>query len=267
MKILKFFFLVNLIHLTVSTFGKGGMGNLMKQAQEMQDRIQRIQDELAQTEVTAQINGMLKVTMNGVYKVVLVEIQPSFQVNNLDMAEDVVATALNDAVQQVKTLQEMKFPEDWRMPFSGMPFSEQEKAVSMFGKGGMGNLMKQSQEMQDEMQKLQKEQTITGESISGMVKIVIKKNFSVLEVTIDPSLLDADSENIERGIKSAFNDAVEKAKIVESEGSGLSPDMKMPFLENAVSIFANPVEKSIGQLASLKRINTALKEALKTAIN
>ncbi|ACQ93815.1 conserved hypothetical protein [Tolumonas auensis DSM 9187] len=110
----------------------------------------------------------------------------------------------------------------------------------MFGKGGMGNLMKQAQMMQERMQKMQEEvakMEVTGESGAGMVKITITGSHNVRRVTIDPSLLqDDDQEMLEDLIAAAFNDAVRraeeqnKAKMAEiTGGMQLPPGFKMPF--------------------------------------
>ncbi|NCB56280.1 MAG: YbaB/EbfC family nucleoid-associated protein [Gammaproteobacteria bacterium] len=110
----------------------------------------------------------------------------------------------------------------------------------MFGKGGMGNLMKQAQMMQERMQKMQEEvakMEVTGESGAGMVKITITGSHNVRRVAIDPSLLqDDDQEMLEDLIAAAFNDAVRraeeqnKAKMAEvTGGMQLPPGFKMPF--------------------------------------
>ena len=110
----------------------------------------------------------------------------------------------------------------------------------MFGKGGMGNLMKQAQMMQERMQKMQEEvakMEVTGESGAGMVKITITGSHNVRRVALDPSLLqDDDQEMLEDLIAAAFNDAVRraeeqnKAKMAEiTGGMQLPPGFKMPF--------------------------------------
>ena len=110
----------------------------------------------------------------------------------------------------------------------------------MFGKGVIGNLMKQAQMMQERMQKMQEEvakMEVTGESGAGMVKITITGSHNVRRVAIDPSLLqDDDQEMLEDLIAAAFNDAVRraeeqnKAKMAEiTGGMQLPPGFKMPF--------------------------------------
>ena len=109
----------------------------------------------------------------------------------------------------------------------------------MFGKGGMGNLMKQAQVMQERMQKMQEEvakMEVTGESGAGMVKITITGSHNVRRVSIDPSLMADDQEMLEDLIAAAFNDAVRraeeqnKAKMADiTGGMQLPPGFKMPF--------------------------------------
>jgi DNA-binding YbaB/EbfC family protein len=109
----------------------------------------------------------------------------------------------------------------------------------MFGKGGMGNLMKQAQMMQERMQKVQEEvakMEVTGESGAGMVKITITGSHNVRRVSIDPSLMADDQEMLEDLIAAAFNDAVRraeeqnKAKMADvTGGMQLPPGFKMPF--------------------------------------
>ncbi len=109
----------------------------------------------------------------------------------------------------------------------------------MVGKGGMGNLMKQAQMMQERMQKMQEEvakMEVTGESGAGMVKITITGSHNVRRVAIDPSLMDDDQEMLEDLIAAAFNDAVRraeeqnKAKMADiTGGMQLPPGFKMPF--------------------------------------
>ncbi len=110
----------------------------------------------------------------------------------------------------------------------------------MFGKGGMGNLMKQAQMMQERMQKMQEEvakMEVTGESGAGLVKITITGNHNVRRVAIDPTLMqDDDQEMLEDLIAAAFNDAVRRAeeqsktKMAElTGGMQLPPGFKMPF--------------------------------------
>ena len=82
---------------------KGAMGNLMKQAQKMQEDMQKAQEELANMEVTGEAaGGLVKVTMTGKHAVRKVEIDPSL-LDDREMLEDIVAAAVNDAVNRVAT--------------------------------------------------------------------------------------------------------------------------------------------------------------------
>ena len=82
---------------------KGGMGNLMKQAQMMQENMKRAQDELALLEVEGQSGaGLVKVTMTCKHDVKRVVIDPSLLADDKDMLEDLVAAAFNDAVRRAE---------------------------------------------------------------------------------------------------------------------------------------------------------------------
>lgn len=106
-------------------------------------------------------------------------------------------------------------------------------------KGGIGDLMKQAQQMQADMQKAQEEianMQIEGQSGGGLVKVSMNGQHELLRVTIDDSLMGDDKEMLEDLIAAAVNDASQKLA-VESKGkmSGLTaglelpPGMKMPF--------------------------------------
>ncbi len=93
-------------------FGKGGMGNLMKQAQQMQERMQKMQEQLAQMEVVGEAGaGMVKVTMAGSHSVRRIEIDPSLMEDDKEMLEDLVAAAVNDAVRRVEEQNKSKMGE------------------------------------------------------------------------------------------------------------------------------------------------------------
>ena len=106
-------------------------------------------------------------------------------------------------------------------------------------KGGMGNLMKQAQKMQEEMQKAQEELAnaeVQGESGAGMVKVVMNGRHDVKNVSIDPSLLEEDKELLEDLLAAAVNDAVRKVESQSQErmsnltsGMGFPPGFKSPF--------------------------------------
>ena len=83
---------------------KGGLGNLMKQAQEMQANMQKAQEEIASMEVTGESGGgMVKITMTGKYEARRVSIDDSLLGDDKDMLEDLVAAAINDAAHKVET--------------------------------------------------------------------------------------------------------------------------------------------------------------------
>jgi DNA-binding YbaB/EbfC family protein len=107
----------------------------------------------------------------------------------------------------------------------------------MFNKGQLSGLMKQAQAMQENLKKAQDELgsiEVTGESGSGMVKILMTCKHEVRRVNIDPSLLADDKDMLEDLVAAAFNDAVRKAaETSEAKMSkltaGLPPGLKMPF--------------------------------------
>ncbi|MCW4152360.1 MULTISPECIES: YbaB/EbfC family nucleoid-associated protein [Halomonadaceae] len=106
---------------------KGGMGNLMKQAQEMQEKMQRAQEEVAEAEVLGEAGaGMVKVTMNGRHDVISVDIDQSVMQEDKELLEDLLAAAVNDAVRKVEVSSKAKMeeatagldlPPGFKMPF------------------------------------------------------------------------------------------------------------------------------------------------------
>lgn len=106
---------------------KGGMGGLMKQAQEMQEKMQKIQEDIAREEVEGQSGaGMVKVRMNGRHDVTGIDLDPSVMSEDKEFLEDLLAAAVNDAVHKVEThskekmseaTQGMNLPEGFKMPF------------------------------------------------------------------------------------------------------------------------------------------------------
>jgi DNA-binding YbaB/EbfC family protein len=81
---------------------KGGLGNLMKQAQKMQAEMQETQEKLAQEIVTGESGGgLVKVTINGKHETRRVEIDESLMGDDKEMLEDLLAAAMNDANQRV----------------------------------------------------------------------------------------------------------------------------------------------------------------------
>jgi len=88
---------------------KGGIGNIMKQAQQMQASMQRAQAEIASLEVTGESGvGMVKVTLTGKHEAKRVTIDPSLLGDDKDMLEDLVAAAINDAVHKVEQTTQSK---------------------------------------------------------------------------------------------------------------------------------------------------------------
>ena len=106
-------------------------------------------------------------------------------------------------------------------------------------KGGIGQLMKQAQEMQANMQKAQEEMAsidVTGESGAGMVRITMSCKHQVKAVEIDDTLFADDKDMLEDLIVAAFNDSIRKVeKTVQEKFSGMAsglnlpPGMKLPF--------------------------------------
>jgi DNA-binding YbaB/EbfC family protein len=80
---------------------KGSLAGLMQQAQKMQEEMQKAQQELANLEVTGEAGGgLVKVTMTGKHAVRRVKIDPSL-LEDLEMLEDIVTAAVNDAVNRI----------------------------------------------------------------------------------------------------------------------------------------------------------------------
>ena len=106
-------------------------------------------------------------------------------------------------------------------------------------KGGLGNLLKQAQKMQENLQKAQEELgnlEIVGESGGGLVQVIMTGRHEVRRVTIDDSLLQDDRDMLEDLVAAAINDAVHKVEKTVQEkfsgmtaGMGLPPGMKLPF--------------------------------------
>ncbi|KFA58543.1 hypothetical protein A9G34_09720 [Gilliamella sp. Choc4-2] len=108
--------------------GKGGLGNLMKQAQQMQAKMQQAQEEIAKLEVTGESGaGLVKVTINGAHNCKRVEIDPSLvSEDDKEMLEDLIAAAFNDATRRLDESQKekmaqvtggMQLPPGFKMPF------------------------------------------------------------------------------------------------------------------------------------------------------
>jgi len=106
-------------------------------------------------------------------------------------------------------------------------------------KGQIAGLMKQAQQMQENLKKAQDEiaaMEVEGQSGAGMVKVVMTGRHDVKRVSIDPSLMGDDKDMLEDLIAAAINDAVRRVETVTQEkmggltsGFGLPPGMKLPF--------------------------------------
>ncbi len=89
-------------------FGGGNMGQLMKQAQAMQRKLQEAQEQIAETEVTGSAaGGMVEVTLTGKKEPVSISIKPeAVDPEDVEMLEDMILAALNDACKQADELSE-----------------------------------------------------------------------------------------------------------------------------------------------------------------
>ena len=106
---------------------KGGIGNMMKQAQQLQANLQKAQAEIAAMEVTGESGGgMVKVTINGRHEAKRVQIDPSVPLDDREMVEDLVAAAINDATQRLEAASQqrmaglmggMNLPPGLKLPF------------------------------------------------------------------------------------------------------------------------------------------------------
>ncbi len=106
---------------------KGGLGGLMKQAQMMQEKMQKMQEELANAEVTGEAGaGMVSVVMTGRHDVRRVSIDDSLLEEDKEILEDLIAAAVNDAVRKIeKNSQDsmasmtagLQMPPGFKMPF------------------------------------------------------------------------------------------------------------------------------------------------------
>jgi len=106
---------------------KGGLGGLMKQAQKMQEDMQKAQEELANMEVTGEAGGgLVSVVMTGRHDVRRVSVDPSLMADDKEILEDLMAAAVNDAVRQVEKMSQermsgmtdgMGLPPGMKLPF------------------------------------------------------------------------------------------------------------------------------------------------------
>ena len=106
---------------------RGPLGNLMQQAQRMQENLQKAQEELAQLEVTGQSGGgMVQVTLTGKMEARRVRIDQSAVGDDVEMLEDLIAAAINDAVNKISAASQermgavaggMNLPAGFKLPF------------------------------------------------------------------------------------------------------------------------------------------------------
>lgn len=106
-------------------------------------------------------------------------------------------------------------------------------------KGGIAGLMKQAQQMQENMKKAQEQLAtieVEGQSGAGLVKVTMTCKHDVRRISIDPSLLADDKEMLEDLVSAAVNDAVRRVEATVAEkmsgftaGLNLPPGMKLPF--------------------------------------
>jgi DNA-binding YbaB/EbfC family protein len=106
-------------------------------------------------------------------------------------------------------------------------------------KGQLAGLMKQAQQMQENLKKAQEEiaaMEVEGQAGAGMVKVTMTGRHDVKRVSIDPSLMGDDKDMLEDLIAAAVNDAVRRVETLTQEkmggltsGFGLPPGMKLPF--------------------------------------
>ena len=106
---------------------KGGIGNLMRQAQQMQENMQKAQAELVNLEVTGESGaGMVKVVLNGRHEAKKVTIERKLVSEDLEMLEDLVAAAINDASRKIEerskekyadVMSGMNLPPGMKLPF------------------------------------------------------------------------------------------------------------------------------------------------------
>ena len=99
-------------------------------------------------------------------------------------------------------------------------------------KGGLGNLMKQAQQMQENMKKAQEDLAkieVEGQSGAGLVKVTITCKFNVKKVSIDASLVGEDKDMLEDLVMAAMNDAVAKAEAAtQAKMAGLTAGLNLP---------------------------------------
>lgn len=105
---------------------KGGLGNMMKQAQMLQENLRKAQEELARIEVTGSASGgLVQVTMTCKHEVKRVQIDASLLKDDKEMLEDLVTVAMNDAVRKVEETSNQRMAgltAGFNLPGLKMPF-------------------------------------------------------------------------------------------------------------------------------------------------
>jgi DNA-binding YbaB/EbfC family protein len=106
---------------------KADLGQLMQKARQMQEEMQKAQDELGELEVQGEAGGgLVKLTMTGKHEVRQVKIDDSLLASDRDMLEDILAAAFNDALHKVQKTVETKYagmssglglPDGFKLPF------------------------------------------------------------------------------------------------------------------------------------------------------
>jgi len=104
-----------------------GLGNMMKQAKEMQEKMAKMQEQQANIEQKGESGaGLVKVTMTGKHDVKRIHIDPSLLSEDKEMLEDLIAAAVNDAVRKIEEANKalmsemtggMNLPDGFKMPF------------------------------------------------------------------------------------------------------------------------------------------------------
>ncbi len=107
--------------------GLGNMGALMRQAQQMQENMQKAQEQIGLIEVSGEAGGgMIKITMTGKHEVRRVVIDPALALDDREMLEDLIAAACNDAAHKVESAVQakmsgvmggMQLPPGMKLPF------------------------------------------------------------------------------------------------------------------------------------------------------
>ena len=106
---------------------RGDIGNLLKQAQAMQENMQKAQAEVARLQVTGEAGaGMVKVTLNGRHEATRVQIEQALMSEEREVLEDLVAAAINDAARRLESASQstmsgamggMQLPPGFKLPF------------------------------------------------------------------------------------------------------------------------------------------------------